>query len=443
VAYANSIGLEMSICDHHEAGDQIPPALAVLDPIKPGCNYPFKYLSGCGVGFKLMQGIATRRGQLDDIYPYLDFVAIAAAADIVPLTGENRSLVSHGLRKLNDSPRPGLRGLLECAGIKRGNLGTSQIVFGIAPRINAAGRLGDARRAVDMLIADDEIDAFQKAQALESDNRSRRTIDEETFAEAQIIAEHMIARDNCRSLVIHNPHWHAGVIGIVASRLVEKYYLPTVLLTSVDGMGKGSARSIAGFDIYSAIKHCEGYVEQFGGHKYAAGLSIREENIEALRSALNKYALEQINDAMLVPELHIDTEVTLGEITPRFFHIIKQFAPFGPGNARPLFLLRNAEIVGYPRIVGKDHLKFRVRNGSGFIEAIAFGMGSRLRELDGEQRYDLVFNIEENEFRGTISQQFRIHDFQVADPGNDFKGISSYASASLHARPAMNGAVSG
>ncbi len=415
VRYANSRGIDVIICDHHEPSNEIPPAYAVLDPIKPGCSYPFKFLSGCGVGFKLIQGIANTLGDPESAYQYLDFVAIAAAADIVPLVGENRTLVSHGLRKLNDSPRPGLRGLLECAGLKLGNLGTSQIVFGIAPRINAAGRLGDARRAVEMLIEEDEIRAFQRAQDLEGDNRSRRLIDEGTFAEAQVLAEEMIARNDTRALVIHNANWHPGVIGIVASRLVERYYLPTILLTTVDGMAKGSARSIAGFDIHNALRQCEAHIEQFGGHRYAAGLSIREENIPALRRDLNEFAQRQISDAMLTPELHIDSEVLVDEITPRFFKITKQFAPFGPGNARPLFMLRNIEVIGYPRIVGRDHLKFRVKSGSAYIEAIAFGMGGRLAELNGRTRYDLVFNIEENEFRGTITQQLRIHDFRIHD----------------------------
>lgn len=427
VRYANAKSVDMIICDHHEAASEIPPAYAVLDPIKPGCSYPFKSLSGCGVGFKLMQGIAIRRGNPDSVYPYLDFVAIAAAADIVPIMGENRSLVSHGLRRLNDSPRPGIRGLLECAGMRRGILGTSQIVFGIAPRINAAGRLGDARRAVEMLIEEDEVRAFQRAQELESDNRSRRTIDEETFNEAQAYAERMIAEGNCRSLVIHNPDWHPGVIGIVASRLVEKYYLPTVLLTSVDGMAKGSARSIAGFDIHNALRHCEGHIEQFGGHKYAAGLSIREGNIDQFRRMLNEFAYREITEEMLIPQLNIDAEVSLEEITPRFFHVLKQFAPFGPGNARPLFVARGTEIAGYPKVVGKDHLKFRVRCGSGYIEAIAFGMGSRLGELAARDRYDLVFNVEENEYRGSVTQQLRIHDFRTVDAKEQTIPLSSCA----------------
>jgi len=448
VRYANSIGVDMIICDHHEAGDTIPAAYAVLDPIKPGCPYPFKYLSGCGVGFKLMQGIATRLGDVESLYQYLDFVAISAAADIVPLVGENRTLVSHGLRKLNEAPRPGIRGLLECAGIKRGNLGTAQIVFGIAPRINAAGRLGDARRAVEMLIEEDEVRAFQRAQELESDNRSRRTIDEETFVQAQVIAEQMLSEGSRRSLVIHNPNWHPGVIGIVASRIVEKYYLPTVLLTSVDGIAKGSARSIAGFDIHNALKRCESYIEQFGGHKYAAGLSIREDNIAGFRVALDEFAQGAISDEMLIPQIHIDVEVKLSELTPPFFNIIKQFAPFGPGNLRPNFIVRNAEIVGYPKIVGKDHLKFRVRTNTGYIEAIAFGMGSRMGELTGGTQYDIIFSIEENEYRGTITPQLRVADFRVEAPKGGSDGIEtrlvvngSGNGAGSVARTALNGAV--
>lgn len=419
VRYARDKGIDVIICDHHEAADEIPPAYAVLDPIKPGCSYPFKFLSGCGVGFKLMQGIAQTIGKPDMIYPYLDFVAIAAAADIVPLTGENRLLVTHGLRKLNESPRPGIRGLLECAGMKSRVLSTSQIVFGIAPRINAAGRLGDAERAVKMMIEDDEIRAFRLAQELETANRERRSIDEETFMEAEIMARELLEGNDYRILVLHNPDWHAGVIGIVASRLVERFYLPTVLMTTVEGMAKGSARSIPGFDIYSALKANEHFISQFGGHKYAAGLSVEEENIPALRIALNEYASGGINEEMLTPELHLDAEVTLDEITPRFFTLVKQFAPFGPGNTRPLFVTRNAEVIGYPRVVGKDHLKFRVRHqeSNSYIEAIAFGMGSRISELKSGEKYDLVFNIDENEYRGTITKQLRIHDFRASVEG--------------------------
>lgn len=419
VAYANSVGVDVIICDHHEAADELPPAYALLDPIKPGCDYPFKYLSGCGVGFKMIQAIAAKIGKPDIVWDYLDFVAIAAAADIVPLTGENRLLVTHGLRKLNDAPRPGIRGLLECAGMNQRTMNTSQIVFGIAPRINAAGRMGAAHRAVQMLAEDDEIRAFRLAQELETANRERRSIDEETFAEADEHARRLLSEKDYRILVIHNADWHAGVIGIVASRLVERYHLPTVLMTSVDGVAKGSARSIRGFDIYSALKSCEELVEQFGGHKYAAGLSIREERIPELRARLDAYAKGEITDMMLTPELHIDSEVSLQEIDARFFKLIKQFAPFGPGNSRPLFMTQGARIVGYPRVVGRDHLKFRVAldDLGTYIEAIAFGMGSRIRELKGGGSYDLVFNIDENEYRGNVTKQLRIHDFRESGHG--------------------------
>ncbi len=412
VRYAQSLDIDVVICDHHEAGDEIPTAYAVLDPIKPGCSYPFKYLSGCGVGFKLMQGVVNTAGDVDSIFKYLDFVAMAAAADIVPLVDENRVLVSHGLRRLNDAPRPGLRGLLECAGMNSGSIGTAQIVFGIAPRINAAGRLGDARRAVEMLVEDDEVRAFQKAQVLESANRSRRTIDEETFIEAEVMAQQMLADTSCRVLVIHNPDWHPGVIGIVASRIVERFYVPTVMLTSIDGVAKGSARSVAGFDIHAALKQCEEHIAQFGGHKYAAGLSIEEGKIDVFRVALNEFASSHIDEAMRTPEVQIDAEAQLSELTPQFFNVVRQFAPFGPGNSRPNFLTREVEVIGFPKVVGKAHLKFRVRNGDGFIDAIAFGMGERLSDVGGGSRIDIVYNIEENHYRGTVQPQLRIIDFK-------------------------------
>jgi len=416
VLYARERGVDVIICDHHEPGSSLPEAYAVLDPIKGGCNYPFKHLSGCGVGFKLIQGIAQHLGDTTPVYEYLDFVAIAAAADIVPLVGENRVLVSHGLRKLNDSPRPGIRGLLECAGMRKSSLGTSNIVFGLAPRINAAGRLGDAGRAVEMMIEEDEVRAFQLAQELETQNRERRLIDEETFQQATLQAEQMVAAGPVRSLVLYSPHWHAGVIGIVASRIVERFYLPTVLLTDLDGTAKGSARSIKDFDIHTALKKCERHIEQFGGHKYAAGLSIRTSEIDAFRASLNDYALTTISDEMLTPQLMVDAEAELDELTPRFFHLISQFAPFGPHNSRPHFMTRGVEVVGHPRVVGRDHLKFRVRNGAGFLEAIAFGLGGRSAEMRSGTTIDIVFNVEQNEYRGAVTPQLRVLDFRAADP---------------------------
>lgn len=415
VKYAKTLGIDVIICDHHEPSSELPDAVAVLDPIKPNCNYPFKHLSGCGVGYKLIQAICTQFGKKDLENEYLDFVALAAAADIVPLVGENRSLVTHGLMKINNHPRPGLRGLIECAGLSVGKVSTANVVFGLAPRINAAGRLGDAKRAVELLIETDSVKAFQRAQELEAENRNRRSIDEVTFVEAQQLAETIIDKKDCRSLVLYNPKWHSGVLGIVASRLVERYHLPTVMLTKVDDIIKGSARSIPHFDIHNALKVCEELLIEFGGHKYAAGLAVSPENVEGFKTAFNEYANRAITSEMLIPELNIDAEVSLDELNPKFFNIIKQFAPFGPQNLQPLFVLRNAEIIGYPRITGKDHLKFRVRTNEGFIDAIGFSMGSRLQELQSGTMYDLVCNVEENEFRGVVSPQLRIHDFQFAE----------------------------
>lgn len=415
IKYAKTLGIDVIICDHHEPGSELPEAVAVLDPIKPNCPYPFKHLSGCGVGYKLVQAICIQLGKKDLENEYLDFVALAAAADIVPLIGENRSLVTHGLMKINNQPRPGLKGLIECAGLTLGKVTTSNVVFGLAPRINAAGRLGDAKRAVELLIEVDNVKAFQRAQELESENRNRRSIDEVTFNDAQEMAEEMMSKKACRSLVLYNPRWHSGVLGIVASRLVERYHLPAVMLTRLDNIIKGSARSIPHFDIHNALKVCESHLLEYGGHKYAAGLSISPDNVDKFKDAFSEYANRAITSEMLIPELNIDTEVLLDELNPKFFNIIKQFAPYGPQNLQPLFVLRNAEIIGYPRITGKDHLKFRVRSNEGFIDAIGFSMGSRLQELQSGSIYDLVCNIEENEFRGIISPQLRIHDFQFAE----------------------------
>jgi single-stranded-DNA-specific exonuclease len=415
IKYAKTLGIDVIICDHHEPGSELPEAVAVLDPIKPNCPYPFKHLSGCGVGYKLVQAICIQLGKKDLENEYLDFVALAAAADIVPLIGENRSLVTHGLMKINNQPRPGLKGLIECAGLTLGKVTTSNVVFGLAPRINAAGRLGDAKRAVELLIEVDSVKAFQRAQELESENRNRRSIDEVTFNDAQEMAEEMMSKKACRSLVLYNPRWHSGVLGIVASRLVERYHLPAVMLTRLDNIIKGSARSIPHFDIHNALKVCESHLLEYGGHKYAAGLSISPDNVDKFKDAFSEYANRAITSEMLIPELNIDTEVLLDELNPKFFNIIKQFAPYGPQNLQPLFVLRNAEIIGYPRITGKDHLKFRVRSNEGFIDAIGFSMGSRLQELQSGSIYDLVCNIEENEFRGIISPQLRIHDFQFAE----------------------------
>ncbi|HZV12217.1 MAG TPA: single-stranded-DNA-specific exonuclease RecJ [Candidatus Kapabacteria bacterium] len=422
VAHARTLGMDVIVCDHHEPDKEIPATTALLNPIQPGCDYPFKYLSGCGVAFKLMQGLAQKLGiEEDRVLHYLDFVAVAAAADIVSLVGENRILVTYGLQLLNGDTRPGFRALLDVAGIEHGKVQTSTVVFGIAPRINAAGRIGDAVRAVRLLICDEPGEAYTLAQELETDNRSRRALDEETFGIAQRLIEETLDRGNDRVIVLHHGEWHPGVIGIVASRVVEKYYLPAVMLTTVEGAAKGSARSIPGFDIHSALRRCESMMINFGGHKYAAGLSLAPENVPAFRKALNEVAREMITPEMLIPEISADTTVNVQEINTEFVNTLKQFAPYGPQNMKPVFYVSGAEIVGTPRIVGNNHLKFRVRQMNGniptsqktVVDAIGFGLGAKYPLLkNGRREFELLAAVEENTYLGKTSPQFLIKDLR-------------------------------
>ncbi len=335
--YARELGIEVIICDHHEPGPTLPDVYAVLDPIKPGCSYPFKSLCGCGVGFKLIQGIAGRLGKDELPDKYLDFVALASTADIVPLIGENRTLVKLGMDIINTHPRPGIRALIETSGLRFGSISTGQIVFVLAPRINAVGRLGSAERAVELLTCDDYPAALEFAQVMEEENRNRRKIDEETFIKAQEIVEHYFDVENDSVIVLHQDKWHPGVIGIVASRLVEKYYRPTVMMTTIDGVAKGSARSVAGFDIYQALKRVEDKLLQFGGHKYAAGLSIDIDRVDEFRAAFNAVVKELLPENLRVPEIKIDSEISLSDITSKLVRILKQFIPFGTGKYAPGF----------------------------------------------------------------------------------------------------------
>ncbi|MEW6511599.1 MAG: single-stranded-DNA-specific exonuclease RecJ [Bacteroidota bacterium] len=399
VEYARTVGLDVIICDHHETGTVLPPGLAVLDPITPGDPYPFKHLCGCGVGFKLIQGITRRLGREADVFQYLDFVTLASTADIVPLVGENRVLTRLGLELINSSPRPGIRALIDSAGMRSGQITTGQIVFVLAPRINAVGRLGDAMRAVRLLTATNAAAAAELAQVLEEENRNRRKIDEDTFAEAQQLAEELFDIEGDAAIVIHQEHWHPGVVGIVASRMVEKYYKPSIMMATVDGVAKGSARSISGFDVYQALKRCEDKIIQFGGHKYAAGLTVEVSRLEEFREAFNRAVRDMMTEELKTPEIRIDTEISLHELTPRFVKILKEFAPFGPGNLRPTFLSRSLDVAGVPRIVGKNHLRFKVRQNGALFDAIGFGLGHFLPRLqNGREGIDCVFTVEENDW---------------------------------------------
>jgi single-stranded-DNA-specific exonuclease len=399
VEYASEHGLDVIICDHHEAGQTLPRALAVLDPIIPGEKYPFKCLSGCGVGFKLIQGIAKTLGDETLVTPFLDFVTLASTADIVPLTGENRILVKIGLESINAAPRPGIKALIESAGLRPGHITTGQIVFALAPRINAVGRLGDATRAVRLLTSEDPEEARGLAQVLEEENKNRRRIDEDTFADAQQLAEDGLYLDSDPAIVLHQEHWHPGVVGIVASRMVERYYKPAIMMATVDGVAKGSARSVSGFDIYEALKRCEDKLLQFGGHKYAAGVTVDLDRLDEFRDAFNAAVKDLMAEELKTPEIRIDLEIGLADITPWFIKLLREFAPFGPNNTRPTFLSRDLEVAGNPRIVGRNHLRFRVRQNGVVFDAIGFGLGEMLPRVPvGRRDLACVYTVEENEW---------------------------------------------
>ena len=416
--YANELGIDLIICDHHQPKDELPKAFAVLDPLKPGCDYPFKYLSGAGVAFKLAQGVSERIGKRELPLAYLDLVALAGAADIVSLTDENRVLVREGLNLINTNPRPGIAALIEISGLKPGNLNSGQIVFTVAPRINAAGRLGDAERAVELFITKSKTEAKDLAKILESENIERRKIDEDTLAEALHIIENSLNLDVDIPIILHQDNWHPGVIGIVASRLVEKYYRPTIMLTTVDGVAKGSARSIANFNIYEALEKCEDLLIHFGGHKAAAGLAVEIDKLGVFREKFNKIVKESMTSDDLRPEISIDSHLKFSDITPKFLRIIDQFSPFGPGNMRPVFLSEDIQLAGNPRIVGKNHLLVSLRQtGSEKIfDAIGFNMGDYFELIKDNNHYlDIVYSIDKSTRNGRTFPQFRFKDLKVKE----------------------------
>lgn len=409
---ARKAGIEMIISDHHESGTTLPDAFAILDPKCESETYPFTELAGVGVAYKLLQGLFQRLGRdPNDLKKYIEFVALGSAADIVPLIDENRIFVRLGLTEMLNSPNIGLKALIEATGLRAQTLGTGQIVFIIAPRINAVGRMGDAARAVKLLTTDDPQEAKTIAAILESENRNRKAIDEVTFAEAQAMIESTYPADKNHAFILDQNAWHSGVIGIVASRIVEKYYRPTILISVENGIGKGSARSIHGFDIYAALHECRDLMIGFGGHKYAAGLTIRAENIPGFRKRFDEVAAEWLDEDTLTPKLRIEGEIRLNQIDAKFYRILKQFAPFGPQNMRPIFIAKNLETVGTPTIVGKNHLKLKVRQDGVVIDAIGFNLGHLHYRLEpGEKNLNIAFVIDENEWLGSSSLQLRIKD---------------------------------
>ncbi|PKL88513.1 MAG: single-stranded-DNA-specific exonuclease RecJ [Ignavibacteriae bacterium HGW-Ignavibacteriae-2] len=418
VEHAKKLGIDTIICDHHQPKDEIPDAVAVLDPLKPGCNYPFKYLSGAGVAFKLIRAVADRFGHKELPLKYLDLVALAGAADIVPLVDENRALVWKGLEYINQSPRPGILALIKIAGMEPGELTAGQVVFTIAPRINAVGRLGDAQRAVELFVTNDHVEAQRLANILESENKERRKIDEITFSHAVKLVEETVDFENDLGIVLHDDNWHPGVIGIVASRLVEKYYRPSVMLATSDGVAKGSARSISGFNIYEALQNCEDLLIQFGGHQAAAGVAIEISKVDEFRKRFNTILKEKLTPDDILPEIKIDTKISLSEISPKFVRILDQFSPFGPGNMRPVFLAEKVSFANYPRIVGTNHILTTIKqNGSEKIfDAIGFNLGHFVNYVDKDRDLlDIVFTIEKINKNGISYPQLRLKDIRIHD----------------------------
>ncbi len=421
IAHASEHGIDTIICDHHKPKEIIPNAVAVLDPIKPGCEYPFKYLSGAGVAFKLARAVADRVGQKDIVLQYLDLVALSAAADIVSLTDENRILVRKGMELINTNPRPGILALIKSAKKEPGTLTAGQIVFTIAPRINAVGRMGDAMRAVNLLVADTDSEAKELALVLEDENYKRRKIDEVTFSHAIELIDKTIDLETELGIILHEESWHPGVIGIVASRVVEKYNRPAIMLSTIDGLAKGSARSISGFNIYQPLEMCKDLLLQFGGHEAAAGVTLEVENIPKFRKRFNEILRETMSNKDFSPVIKVDTKISLSDITPKFIRVLDQFSPFGPGNMRPVFISENVQLANYPRIVGKNHFLTSLRqNGSDKVfDTIGFNLGYFANVIDKEKDLlDIVYTIETITKNGATFPQIRLKDIKVKENVN-------------------------
>lgn len=417
IAYAASKGIDVIICDHHTPDeDHLPEAVAILNPKQAGCSYPFKELSGCGIGFKLISALALERGLPDEATRmYLDLVATSIAADIVPMDGENRVLAYYGMLRANENPCLALRTIKEIAGMNR-SLTIADLVFVVAPRINAAGRMDDARKAIELFIEEDPVKSRELAEVLHSDNFDRKEVDKSMTDEALGILQQDGELAVSRSTVLFQPHWHKGVVGIVASRLIDHYYRPTIVLTESNGKVTGSARSVNGFNIYEAIHRCGDLLENYGGHFFAAGMTLVPENLPAFRRRFEQVVSETIGPESLQPETVIDAEVQLKDITPGFFNIIRQFEPFGPTNLRPVFLSRGVtDYRGYSRVVKEMHIRFVVTQNDGTtMSGIGFGMADRFGVVSSGRPFDIVYTIDENEWNGSKSLQMKVIDIREA-----------------------------
>ncbi|WP_394974496.1 single-stranded-DNA-specific exonuclease RecJ [uncultured Croceitalea sp.] len=413
VNYAKEKGIDFIICDHHRPGEKLPNAIAVLDPKREDCKYPYKELCGCGVGFKLIQALAFTKGDtIEELVPYLDLVATAIGADIVPITGENRVLAYFGMQVINSKPRIGFKAIINQ--IKKQELTITDVVFIIAPRINAAGRMKHGQHAVNLLTEINLKQAETFAAEIERFNTDRRDLDKEITEQALKQIKTHKEEDRFTS-VVYDENWHKGVIGIVASRLTETYYRPTLVFTKSGDKLAGSARSVKGFDVYDALEGCTDCIEQFGGHKYAAGLTLLEEQYEAFKAKFEKVVSETIDPQLLTPELNVDMQIEMQQITPKLMRIIKQFAPFGPGNMTPTFMARNVQDTGYGKGVGEDekHLKLSLtQKGLRPIGAIGFNLGNKIGQIKTKDRFDIAFTLDENEWQGNVSLQLKLKDLK-------------------------------
>ncbi len=413
IDYANSKNIDFIICDHHLPGETLPNAIAVLDPKRNDCNYPFKELSGCGIGFKLIQAYS-EKNNLDKqkIYDQLDLVAVSIASDLVPITDENRILAKFGCDKINNNPRAGIKALMSELKLSR-NLDVTDLVFIIGPRINAAGRIAHGKEAVTLLIEQDYDRAIEKTKKVQENNTNRKTLDKDITEEAFAMVDNDDVLINKKTTVLYQEHWHKGVIGIVASRLIEKYYRPTIILASSNGQAVGSGRSVPGFDLHSAIDSCSEHLVQFGGHKFAAGLTIELDKIEAFSEQFNRIVSERITDEQLIPQIEIDAEIELTDINERFFNILEQMQPFGPGNMRPSFVTKDVYDTGFSKLLNGNHIKLNIlKDGQDPKNGIGFGMGNFMKIVEQNDTFDVCYQLYANVWNNQTKIEFKLKDLR-------------------------------
>ncbi|MEK7224363.1 MAG: DHHA1 domain-containing protein, partial [Bacteroidota bacterium] len=414
IAYAKNIGIDFIVCDHHLPDDELPPAVAILNPKQTDCNYPYKELCGCGVGFKLISALTEAMNlPAESAFEYLDLLATAIAADIVPITGENRILAFHGLKKANENPNYGIKALMQLSSLGK-QLHINNLVFMIAPRVNAAGRMDDATKAVQMFIAETYEEALHFAEMLHSDNTDRKEADSSITEEALSLIRDNKEWINHKSTVVFQPHWHKGVVGIVASRLIEHYYRPTVVLTQSGEYAAGSARSVPGFNLYEAIHACREHLLGYGGHFAAAGMTLEISQVDAFRNKFEEIVSATISPELLIPEIVIDAEISLKDIKQPFYDILCQMEPFGPENLRPVFIAKKVMDSGWTKIVKEQHIRFSVKQDNVTITGIGFGMADKFHLIEKKQPLDIVFKIDENEWQDKKTLQLRMIDLRLS-----------------------------